>query len=65
MVQISQLNISLDVMITMTFDLYAKFFLKWVDTLNILKVTRQCLLTLMMTNFWKSTPKYGKMLKFI
>ena len=50
MVLISQLNISMDIMIMITLDLYAQFFLKWLDILNALKVTKQCLLKLVITN---------------
>ena len=42
-VQISQLNISLDIMMMMLLDHYVWNFLKWLDMLNALIVIRQCL----------------------
>ena len=41
---------------------YAWSFHKWLGMLNALKVTKQCLLRLMIRNCWKSTTKYGKKL---
>ena len=58
MVQTTQLNISLDITIMTTLDLYAQLFLKGLDMLYNLKVTRQGLLRLMKTNCYKSTHKY-------